>query len=156
AYADDTPVFPNKKHVYLIALLLGLLVPFGIIYSIQALDTKIHYRKDLEEALQIPYLGDIPHADGGDKMIIKKDTRTSTAEAFRLLRTNLNFMLPKTSKDQLAKTIFVTSTLSGEGKSFVSINLAATLALTHKKVLLLGLDLRAPKITEYLGMTDKK
>ena len=101
-------------------------------------------------------MGDIPHAEGGDKMIIKKDTRTSTAEAFRLLRTNLNFMLPKTSKDQLAKTIFVTSTISGEGKSFVSINLAATLALTHKKVLLIGLDLRAPKITEYLGMTDRK
>jgi capsular exopolysaccharide synthesis family protein len=120
------------------------------------LDTKFHNRKDIEDNLSIPYLGDIPHSEYGDKVIVKKDTRTSTAEAFRILRTNLNFMIPKTAEGSRGKVIFLTSTISGEGKSFVSMNLAATLALTNKKVLLLGLDLRAPKITEYLGIADCK
>lgn len=156
AYGADAPVSPKKSIIYLIALLVGLIVPFAVLYVKNELDSKIHYRKDIEKALKIPYLGDIPHAESDDKMIIKKDSRTSTAEAFRLLRTNLNFMLPKTKKSGVAKTIFVTSTISGEGKSFVSINLAAALALTSKKVLLIGLDLRAPKISEYLGMSEKK
>ena len=120
------------------------------------LDSKFHNRKDLEDNLNIPYLGDIPHAESSDKVIVKKDNRTSTAEAFRILRTNLNFMLPKTGEGPGAKVLFVTSTIAGEGKSFVSINLAASLALTNKKVLLLGLDLRAPKITEYLGIAYRK
>ena len=114
------------------------------------LDTKFHNRKDIEDILSIPYLGDIPHSEYVDKVIVKKDTRTSTAEAFRILRTNLNFMLPKTSEDSIGKVLFLTSTISGEGKSFVSINLAATLALTNKKVLLLGLDLKLLKLLNTL------
>jgi capsular exopolysaccharide synthesis family protein len=120
------------------------------------LDTKIHNRKDIEDNLNIPYLGDIPHSDSNEKVIVNNETRTSSAEAFRLLRTNLNFMLPNSSEQEKGKTIFITSTISGEGKSFVSINLAATLALTNKKVLLVGLDLRAPKITDYLQISDRK
>ncbi|WP_297815723.1 CpsD/CapB family tyrosine-protein kinase [uncultured Polaribacter sp.] len=88
--------------------------------------------------------------------MIGSDARTSTAEAFRLIRTNLGFMLANTGEQQQGKTIFVTSTTSGEGKSFMSINLAAALSLSHKKVLLLGLDLRAPKVTQYLGISERK
>jgi tyrosine-protein kinase Etk/Wzc len=156
AFSSDIPVSPNKKIIYLIAIAAGLLLPFLVIYIKMLLDTKFHNRKDIEDILSIPYLGDIPHSEGADKVIVKKDTRTSTAEAFRILRTNLNFMLPKTSDGPRGKVIFLTSTIPAEGKSFVSINLAATLALTNKKVLLLGLDLRAPKITEYLGVSDCK
>jgi tyrosine-protein kinase Etk/Wzc len=156
AFSSDIPVSPNKKIIYLIAIAAGLLLPFLVIYIKMLLDTKFHNRKDIEDILSIPYLGDIPHSEGVDKVIVKKDTRTSTAEAFRILRTNLNFMLPKTSDGPRGKVIFLTSTIPAEGKSFVSINLAATLALTNKKVLLLGLDLRAPKITEYLGVSDGK
>jgi tyrosine-protein kinase Etk/Wzc len=156
AFGSDIPVSPNKKIIYLIAAIVGLLLPFIIIYIIMLLDSKFHNRKDIEDNLSIPYLGDIPHSECIDKVIVQKDTRTSTAEAFRILRTNLNFMLPKTSEVTRGKVLFLTSTISGEGKSFVSINLAATLGLTNKKVLLLGLDLRAPKITEYLGITDCK
>jgi tyrosine-protein kinase Etk/Wzc len=156
AFSSDIPVSPNKKIIYLIAIAAGLLLPFLVIYIKMLLDTKFHNRKDIEDILSIPYLGDIPHSEGVDKVIVKKDTRTSTAEAFRILRTNLNFMLPKTSDGPRGKVIFLTSTIPAEGKSFVSINLAATLALTNKKVLLLGLDLRAPKITEYLGVSDCK
>jgi len=156
AFGSDIPVSPNKIIIYLIAVTAGLLLPFILIYIRMLLDTKFHNRKDIEDSLSIPYLGDIPHSECVDKLIVKKDIRTSTAEAFRILRTNLNFMLPKTSEDSSAKVLFLTSTISGEGKSFVSLNLAATLALTNKKVLLLGLDLRAPKITEYLGIADRK
>ena len=156
AFGSDNPVSPNKKTIYLIAVAAGLLLPFILIYIVLLWDTKFHNRKDIEDNLSIPYLGDIPSSEGADKLIVKKDTRTSTAEAFRILRTNLNFMLPKTSEGSSAKVLFLTSTISGEGKSFVSLNLAATLALTNKKVLLLGLDLRAPKITEYLGVAERK
>lgn len=156
AFSSDNPVFPNKKIIYLVAAVTGLLIPFLFIYIILLLDNKFHNRKDIEDYLEVPYIGDIPHADFVDKIIVKKETRTSTAEAFRILRTNLNFMLPTTSNGVEGNVIFLTSTISGEGKSFVSMNLAATLALTNKKVLLLGLDLRAPKITEYLGIPDRK
>lgn len=156
AFGSDDPVSPNKRIIYLIAVIAGLLLPFIIIYIIMLLDSKLHNRKDIEDNLRVPYLGDIPHSEYVEKVIVKKDNRTSTAEAFRILRTNLNFMLPKTSEGSKCKIIFLTSTIPGEGKSFVAINLAATLALTNKKVLLLGLDLRAPKITEYLGIADGK
>ncbi|SDS15032.1 capsular exopolysaccharide family [Polaribacter sp. KT25b] len=156
AYSSDGSISPKKKIIYLIALVVGLIIPFLLIYLKFILDTKIHNRKDIESNLNIPYLGDIPNSVSLEKIIVKKETRTSTAEAFRLLRANLSFMLPKTGANSKGKTIFITSTISGEGKSFVSLNLAATMALTNKKVLLLGLDLRAPKITDYLELPDRK
>ncbi|WP_405565905.1 GumC family protein [Polaribacter sp. Asnod6-C07] len=156
AFSSGTPVSPNNKNIYLLSLGAGLLIPFILIYIRSSLDNKIHNRKDIEANLNIPYLGDIPHTEVIEKIIVKNETRTSSAEAFRILRTNLNFILPKSNTDTMGKVIFVTSTISGEGKSFVSLNLAASLALTNKKVLLIGLDLRAPKITEYLDVKDHK
>lgn len=154
AYSSGAPVSPKKNIVYLVALLLGLIVPFGIIYFIDILDTKVHNKQDIEAELSVPFLGDVPKSDSKEKVIIGNDVRSSTAEAFRLIRTNLDFML--TSNRKQSKAIFVTSTTSGEGKSFISINLAATLALSGKKVLLMGMDLRAPKVTEYLGIPERK
>jgi len=156
AYSSDIPVSPQKHIIYLIALLAAIFVPFLLIYIKLLLDNKLHNRKDIEANLDIPYLGDIPISISSNGIIVNREARTSTAEAFRLLRTNLSFMLPKSKSEQKGKTIFITSTISGEGKSFVSINLAATIALTNKKVLVLGLDLRAPKITDYLNISDKK
>ncbi|MDG1804907.1 CpsD/CapB family tyrosine-protein kinase, partial [Flavicella sp.] len=126
-----------------------------IIYIDDLLDNKLHTRKDLEAMLSVPILGDIPLKETKENIVITKDGRSSTAEAFRLLRTNLDFMLTATNKKK-GKTIFLTSTVSGEGKSFVSINLACTLALSGKKVALLGMDLRAPKITEYISVYNGK
>ena len=155
AYSTGASVFPKKKMVYLAALLLGLIIPFIIIYIKNLLDTKIHSRKDIEDLTTVPFIGDVPHSETNEKIVIGNDARTSTAEAFRLIRTNLDFMLPNKDTD-LGKTIFITSTTSGEGKSFISINLAAALSLSSKKVLLLGMDLRAPKVTEYLGIPERK
>ena len=155
AYGSSEPVAPNKKIIMLASLFLGLALPFAYIYARDLLDTKIHARKDLEEFTSIPFLGEIPTSSSAEKMVINNEARTSTAEAFRLIRTNLDFMLTGTSLG-VGKTIFVTSTTSGEGKSFISLNLAAALSLSNKKTLLLGMDLRAPKITQYLGIPERK
>ena len=123
-------------------------------YVKDLLDTKLHSRKDIESFVTAPILGDIP-INSTDKMIVVKEgERSSVAEAFRLLRTNLDFMLTETNNN--CKTIFVTSTTSGEGKSFVATNLACTLSLSGKKVALLGMDLRKPKITDYLGVPNQR
>jgi len=154
AYGSNTPVSPKRNIIYLAALLLGLLIPFGVIYVLALLDNKIHSRRDLESVVNAPILGDVPNTKSGDKIVVSDSDRSSIAESFRLLRTNINFML--TSVKDGGKTIFITSTISGEGKTFVSINLAAVLALTDKKVLLIGADIRKPKIGEYLDLKYEK
>ncbi|MFC2110131.1 GumC family protein [Bacteroidota bacterium] len=154
AYGASVPVSPKRKIILLAGLLLGLLIPFSMIYLKDLLDTKLHTRRDLEQNVSAPILGDIPFNESGENIVVKTGGRSSVAEAFRLLRTNLNFLL--TGVDENCKSIFVTSTTSGEGKSFVSVNLACTLALSGKKVALVGMDLRAPKITEYLGLPNTK
>ncbi|MGB0891409.1 MAG: GumC family protein, partial [Flavobacteriaceae bacterium] len=156
AYGSDIPVSPKRNIIFLAALLLGLLIPFIIIYLKNLLDTKVHSRKDIEELTNVPFVGDVPHSETQEKIVVSSDSRTSTAEAFRLIRTNLDFMLPKNVDKKSGQTIFITSTTSGEGKSFISINLAAALSLSDKKVLLMGMDLRAPKVTEYLGIAERK
>ena len=155
AYGSHKPVAPRKMIILLAAIIIGMIIPFGIIYIDDLFDNKLHTRKDLEGMLSVPILGDIPLKETKENIVITKDGRSSTAEAFRLLRTNLDFMLTATNKKK-GKTIFLTSTVSGEGKSFVSINLACTLALSGKKVALLGMDLRAPKITEYISVYNGK
>ena len=158
AYGSDFPVSPKRKIIYLAALLIGLLIPFIIIYSKHLLDTKIHSRKDIEDLTNIPFLGDVPHSENEEKIVIKSDSRSSSAEAFRLIRTSLDFILSGSgsSNKGSAKTIFVTSTTSGEGKSFISINLAAALTLSSKRVLLMSMDLRLPKVAKYLGIDKKR
>ncbi len=119
-----------------------------------SLDNKIHTLEDVEKIVKAPILGDIPTAKSEKKFIISEQDSSNVAEAFRLLRTNVNFMLPGTSKE--GKTIFITSTISGEGKTFIAINLASALALLNKKVLLIGADIRKPKITAYLKVKQEK
>jgi capsular polysaccharide biosynthesis protein len=94
AYGFTIPVAPKNKIIYLAALLLGFLVPFIIIYIRGLVDTKIHSRKDIGEVTTIPFIGDVPHSETDSKIVINNDSRTSAAEAFRLIRTNLDFMLP--------------------------------------------------------------
>ena len=152
AKGSKAPVSPKKSIIYLGALLLGLLVPFGIIYLMDLLDTKIKSRLDLEGKTLIPFIGDVPTSDTPSELI-KSESRTSSAEALRIIRTNLEFMVSKVPDGQ-AKTIFLTSTFPKEGKTFVSANLAATFALSGKKVLLIGMDIRNPRLDEYLSLPD--
>jgi capsular exopolysaccharide synthesis family protein len=154
AYGSDIPVSPKKMIVYIVALLLGLIVPFMVIYIRLLLDNKIHTLEDVEAVVKAPILGDIPMTRSEKKVIISEQDRSNVAESFRLLRTNVNFMLPG-AKDA-AKTIFITSTIGGEGKTFIAINLASALALLNKKVLLIGADIRKPKIATYLNTKQEK
>jgi tyrosine-protein kinase Etk/Wzc len=153
AKGSEVPVSPKKNIIYLAALLLGLLVPFGVIYVNDLLDTKIKSRLDLEGKTLIPFIGDVPTSDTPSELI-QSESRTSSAEALRIIRTNLEFMVSKVPEGQ-AKTIFLTSTFPKEGKTFVSVNLAGTFALSGKKVLLIGMDIRSPRLDEYLTLPDR-
>ncbi|MFE3869282.1 GumC family protein [Flavobacterium sp. LS2P90] len=153
AKADKNPISPKKNIIYLAGLLLGLLIPFGVIYTDDLLDTKIKSRLDLDGKTLIPFIGDLPTSDSPSE-IIKSESRTSSAEALRIIRTNLEFMLSKAEEGQ-AKTLFLTSTFPKEGKTFVSANLAATFALSGKKVLLIGMDIRNPRLDEYFTLPER-
>lgn len=153
AKASKSPVSPNRRMIYLGALLFGVLIPFGILYLIDLLDTKIKSRTDLERNTTIPFLGEIPRLEDG-QLIIDSTSRTSTAEAIRIVRTNLEFLLTNVPEDE-AKIVFLTSTYPKEGKTFISVNLASTIALSEKKVLLVGLDIRNPKLDEYLKLESR-
>jgi tyrosine-protein kinase Etk/Wzc len=150
AEGNMTAVSPKERILYLAALLLGLLVPFGTIYTYDLFDTKIKSQLDLEGKTPIPFIGDLPTSNSPSE-IIKPESRSSTAEALRIVRTNLEFMLNLVPEAK-AKTIFITSTFPKEGKTFVAVNLAATFALSGKKVLLVGMDIRRPRLGEYLNL----
>lgn len=154
AKASKIPVSPKKNIIYLAAMLLGLLIPFGILYVKELLDTKVKTRFDITDKFNIPYLGDVPKSLTPNELI-STTSRTSSAEALRIVRTNLDFMLNQVP-DGKAKSIFMTSTIPGEGKTFISINLAGIFALSGKKVLLIGMDIRSPKLNEYIGLPCSK
>ena len=154
AYGSKIPIAPNRQIIYLGALVIGLLLPFGFVFIRNFLDNKVYSKNDISNTISVPFLGSIPTSDEIKTLIVTSGERTPISEAFRLIRANLNFIIPKINKG--SKTIFVTSTTSGEGKSFISINTASALALSGNKVLLMGLDFRAPKINKYLNIPEKK
>ncbi|WP_250436350.1 GumC family protein [Hanstruepera flava] len=152
AFASSKPVSPKKVIIILAALILGFSAPIGLIYLMNLLDTKVHTAKDVKKEIDVPFIGDIPRSNKRAQLINKVDY-SPKAEAFRMVRTNIDFMLK--SIDNRAKTIFVTSTTSKEGKSHTSINLALSLSFSEKKVLLIETDIRVPKATNYLNVKNE-
>ena len=153
AHSSGNPVFPNRTLTYIIAIFAGLFLPFAVLYIISLLDTKIKSRNDIVNSTTIPFIGDIPN-NKSDEKVVSTNSRTNIAEAIRIIRTNLEFLLTNNIEGQ-AKTIFLTSTFPKEGKTFVSVNLASTIALSGKKVLLIGMDIRNPKFDDYLNVPNK-
>jgi capsular exopolysaccharide synthesis family protein len=158
ANGSDTPISPAPKLIYIAAILLGLCIPAGVISIISFLDKKIQTLEQLENILQMPILGDVPKTKLDKNFIVTDSDRSSIAESFRIIRTNLNYMF--SGIDKGSKIIFVTSTIGNEGKTFIAINLASVFSSINKKVLVIGADLRKPKLKEYLkinhplGLTD--
>ncbi|MEY8779552.1 GumC family protein [Allomuricauda sp. XS_ASV26] len=148
AYGSNQPVSPNKKIIYLLSIIIGLLIPFSVIYVIDLLDNKLHNKLDLEKiAGNVPVLVEIPKLGRKESKFVKNEDRSVLAEALRILRTNINYIQKSKKGDK--NVIFVTSSVPGEGKTFVSSNLAAIYASTGKKVLLIGGDIRNPKLYNF-------
>jgi len=150
ADASNTPVEPRESNIRMFTLILGLLIPISIIYVLDLLNDKLTTRDDIVRKTNIPIVGEISHVDKTMSTIVVGQSRNMIAEQFRILRSNLQFVL-KENGTKNCKTFLVTSSISGEGKSFISLNLAAVLALSDKKVALLEFDLRKMRSTRYVG-----
>jgi tyrosine-protein kinase Etk/Wzc len=153
AISSSGPIKPNKKQIILVALLVGLIIPIIIIYIIILLNDSIETEENIRSQTSTPFLGYLAMTTEKKKQIVvEKGSRTATVETFRLLRSNLQFMLAGSND----KTVLITSSMSGEGKSFVTLNLGVSMALSGKKTIILGFDLRKPKLTAYLQNTQDK
>jgi capsular exopolysaccharide synthesis family protein len=149
----QNPISPKRLMVYLAALFLGIGIPLGIIYLYFLFDTKIQNKNDVVAVIKdIPVIAEIPHIAETSKLVKFLD-RSILSEAFRMLRTNLNFLLKDSQQSQV---IFTTSTIKGEGKTFVSMNLAITLSALGKKVVLVGADLRNPQLHKQLQISKSQ
>lgn len=153
AFSSSIPVSPKKMIIYLAALALGLAIPFILIYLNTLFDNKVKSKSDIEKYLSAPYLGDVPRTKSDDK-IIKANSTSEFAEALRIIRTNMDFVLGNIA-DNRSKAIFVTSSLPKEGKTFMAMNLAGTFALSGKKTLLIEMDIRNPKIGQFLKLPSQ-
>lgn len=151
AISGGAPISPNSKNIYLMALVGGLLVPFGVLYASVLLDTKIKSKNDIEQKVpNIPVIAELPKILDKDLVFRNPTDRNVQAEAFRILSSNVNYILSSntTNKDS-GKVVYCTSTIKGEGKTYVGLNLSLALASLNKKVLLIGADLRNPQIHNY-------
>lgn len=146
AYASEKPIAPKKIIYYIGALMLGLLVPFLIIYLRRLLNDKIITKQDLERLVKDNILVELPSIPKNGSELVGINDLSSMAEAFRILITNLKFKLPNRED---GRVVLVTSTVKGEGKTFVSINTALTLAGGKSRVVIIGADIRNPQLQRY-------
>lgn len=152
AYSNEIPVSPKKKVIYLGAFILGILIPIGFIYVRNLLNNKINSRAELEK-VGLSILADLPLSKPDELIVLNKPT-SSLAESFRVLRSGLNFAF--TDEKPGGRVVSITSTIGGEGKTFTSVNLAFMFAATGKKVLVVGVDLRKPRLKVNLELKADK
>ena len=147
AYTDSISVAPKKMVVFLTAVFLGLLIPLGVLFLLKLIDNKINTREDLEKGLQgLTILGEVPLDENYDAS--ENDDRGIIAESTRVIRSSMSFLINQ-NKPQV---VIATSTTKGEGKSFISYNIAKSYNALGKKVILIGADLRNPKVHTLLGI----
>lgn len=145
------PVKPNRRAIQLMALMVGLALPVIIILIIELMNDKVNNRFDIEKITPVPILGEVGHSFSGQSLVVNKTSRSMVAEQFRIIRSNLQYILPQKANP----VILITSSFSGEGKSFISTNMAAVMALTGKKTIVLEFDIRKPKVLAGLNMTKR-
>ncbi len=154
----DHPVSPNKIMIFGLAFIIGLLIPAAFIYLRRVLFPVFNDQDELARITRVPVLGEICQSedtgkgDKADPIVVGENVSTPVAELFRLLRNNISF----TRSGVNSKVILITSTVSGEGKSFIASNLALSYALTGKKVVVVGLDLRRPMLAHNFGLTNQR
>ena len=151
-FGSSAPVAPARRMLLMGAFIVGLIIPLAIQLLRLLWNTGVRGRKDIEDYTSMPILGEIPlmkDRDGEHAIVVEENKTSSVAESFRLLRSNMDFVAPQ------ARVVMFTSTMPGEGKSFVSRNFAVTLAMTNKKVVLLDMDLRKRTLSKTLDLTTK-
>ena len=151
ARPNTLPVKPNKNTTLLISAVIGLAIPSLIIFLMELLNDKVNTREDVEKLTSVPIVGDIGHSYEKDPLVVRPNHRGLVAEQFRIIRSNLQYILHNIQKP----VIMITSSFSGEGKSYVSTNLGAVMALANKKTVILEFDIRKPKILSHLGIPKK-
>lgn len=144
-------IYPKRSLNFVIAGVAGLLIPFIFIMLIEFLNMRINSKKELESLTELPIIGHVFHNDSKNKIVITDSSNSPISESFRSIRTNLQFY----SRGKEKQVILLTSSYSGEGKSFIAQNLASVFALFGKKTLLIGFDMRRPKIYQDLNLTNK-
>lgn len=152
AFAFSQPVSMGKFKILAIAMVIALLIPCFVLYVLQMFKTKFDTSHDFQKISDIPLLGEICLNKSGKNLVALPGDASSVSELFRALRSNLNFVLGGGG----SKVVLVTSTRSGEGKSFVAVNLAATFAQQGKRTLIVGMDVRKPRLAEYLGLSNTR
>ena len=150
AYAEHTPISPKRMVALALAMLAGLILPLLLVYLKDLFTTKFSNQEELEEISQVPFIGHIHHNRHNTQLVVKDGKTSSIVELFRYVRNNLQFLLNKEDD----KVILVTSSVSGEGKSFISTNIASSFALLGKRVALVGMDIRSPKLATMLDLQE--
>lgn len=151
--SSNGPINIKNSNIYLMALFAGLGIPLLIVYLMDLLNDRVTTRDEILKFTDVPIIGEISHFAGEERKIVSGKTRGILPEQFRIVRTNLRYFL---QKDKPGACILVTSTMPGEGKTFVSINLAGVLAVSGKKVVLVGFDMRRPKVGESLKVSESE
>lgn len=148
ARSNGSPIKPNGRSTYMFAIVLGLLIPGGLIILREYLNDRIRDKSDIQKATDAPFIGEVGHSDEAGALVVTQNSRRFISEQFRIIRTNLQFILNKVQNP----VILVTSSFSGEGKSFVSTNMGAVMALTGKRTVIIELDIRKPKVVANLEL----
>ncbi|MBN8650198.1 MAG: polysaccharide biosynthesis tyrosine autokinase [Cytophagales bacterium] len=143
---------PRPFQNYVIALVVGIVLPIILFVLLEILNNRVQSREDIHKYTSIPFMGGIGHNDTDLSLVVKGKPKSGISESFRALRSNLNFFV----QNQTGKVFMITSSISGEGKTFTTINLASVFALSGRKTLIVGADMRRPKIFSDFGLSNDK